>query len=171
MLENYLQVGYILKTHSLRGALALIPTTDFSDERFKRGTNLVLLSKNTNTLTNVTVQSARAHKNTLIVAFKELTTIEESEQFVKSYAYILKKNAVLPDDYVYLSELTTYNVHLEDDTLVGKVSEILEYASYYTLRVKREDKPDVLIPYTEPFIIETNKNARKIIFRPIAGML
>lgn len=171
MLENYLQVGYILKTHSLHGALALIPTTDFSEERFKRGTKLALLDKTTNTLANVTVQNARPHKNTLIVTFKELTTIEQSEVFVKSFAYIHKNNAVLPDEYVYLSELTTYSVYLEDDTLIGKVSEVLEYASYYTLRVKRENQADVLIPYTEPFIIETKKTERKIIFRPIAGML
>jgi 16S rRNA processing protein RimM len=62
-------------------------------------------------------------------------------------------------------------VVLEDETLVGEVIEILEYAAYHTLRVKREDGSNILIPYIEEFIVSTDLASKTIVFRPIEGML
>ena len=37
--EKYYQVGKIVNTHGIRGEVRVIATTDFTEERFKKGTH------------------------------------------------------------------------------------------------------------------------------------
>lgn len=169
--EQLLTVGYIMKTHGLLGAFNVKIVTDFPELRFVEGNTFYLLNKETRNYDPFTLETVKIHTKRLLLTFTELTSIEEAEKYVKSELLIAKEESKLPESFIYLSDLATYTVYLEDTTFVGEITEILETASYYTLRVKRENKHDLLIPFIDEFIIETNTEQKKIIFRPIEGML
>lgn len=171
MEKEYIKIGALISTQGLKGNFKVFPTTTFVGDRFKVGAKLVARPQVGEGETKLTISKIQDSGNSLVVTFKEITTIEEAEKLLKHQLYILKDKAPLPEGYIYLDDLLKMKVVLKDGTIIGYVSEILEYASYFTLRVKRVDLPDLLIPYIEPFIIETNKETQEIVFAPIEGML
>lgn len=171
MNKDYLKIGYIVETHALKGALKIKPTTSFAEERFEVG-NKVLVKNNTTSKTEtLTIQSVREQKGLLIVTFAEIDNINIAENYLKGFLFIAKKYITLEEGYFFFDDLLGMKVVLEDETLVGEVIEILEYAAYHTLRVKREDGSNILIPYIEEFIVSTDLASKTIVFRPIEGML
>ena len=171
MENKYITVGYIIATHGLRGGLKIKPATSFIDERFKVGKKLIVLNPLTNEEETLTLKTINEQKGILTVTVKEIDDINIAENYLQRPILINKETNKLKKGYFYFDDLIKMSVTLEDGTLVGKVSEVLEYASYYSLRVKREDKSDLIIPYVEAFIIDTDADSNTIIFRPIEGML
>ena len=171
MKNNYITVGYIIATHGLRGGLKIKPATSFIDERFKINKKLFVINPKTKDVTTLTIQSIHENKGMLVLTFKELLAIEEAEAFVKLPLLIERETTKLKKGFIYLDDLLDMTVILEDNTHVGIVSEVLEYASYHTLRVKRSEGTDVLIPYISEFIVSADLASKTSVFRPIEGML
>ena len=171
MEQKYLKIGYIVTTHALKGALKIKPTTSFIDERFQIKKKVIVQNPLTKEYETLTIQRITPQKELLIISFKEIKTIEEAEVYLKAPLLILKENVELEEGYFFLDDLLGMNVVLEDNTHIGVVSEILEYASYHTLRIKRENAKDLLVPYIEEFILSTDLQRKTIVFRPIEGML
>lgn len=171
MEKDYLIIGYIVSTHGLRGGLKIKPATSFVDDRFKVRRKLAVKSPKTNEFETLTISKITTQKDLLVINFKEINVIEKAEEYLKLPLYIKRENVVLEEGYFFLDDLLGMKVVLEDNILVGEVSEILEYASYHTLRIKRENAKDLLIPYIEEFIVSTDLSSKTIVFRPIEGML
>ena len=55
--------------------------------------------------------------------------------------------------------------------VIGKVKDVEEYASYQTLRVKREDAKDFFVPFVKAFIKKVDIKNQKIIIHVIEGLL
>ena len=171
MENNYLIIGYIVSTHGLQGGLKIKPATTFIDERFKVKKKVIVKHPFTNSYQTLTISKITPQKNLLIINFKEITTIEIAEEYLKCSLLIYKNEVKLKEGYFFYDDLIGMQVILEDNTFVGNVSEILEYASYNTLRIKRENAQDILVPYVDEFIISTDLERKMIVFRPIEGML
>ena len=171
MKNEYLNVGYIIATHGLRGALKVKPATSFIDERFEVGATLYVKKKDSDEILPLTIENASMYKGVLTLTFSEILDINEAEEFLKSTLLVKKDTAKLAAGYFYLDDLLHMQVKLEDETLIGEVVEILEYASYVTLRVRRKNANDLLIPYIDEFIVSTDLDSKTIVFRPIEGML
>jgi len=74
-----LKVGKIVNTHSLKGEVKVISSTDFEEQRFKKGSEL-LITRGNQVVKEVVVESYRTHKNNLLVKFVGIDTIEEAEK-------------------------------------------------------------------------------------------
>ena len=74
-----LKVGKIVNTHSLKGEVKVISSTDFEEERFKKGSKL-LITRGNQLIREVVVQSYRNHKNFLLVKFEGIDSVEEAEK-------------------------------------------------------------------------------------------
>lgn len=171
MKNEYLNVGYIIATHGLRGGLKVKTATSFIEDRFQVGAKLYVQRKDSALIEKLTIESVAMHKGLLTIMFKELLDINEAEPYLKSTLMIKKDSAKLAEGYFYLDDLLGMKVVLEDQTYIGEVTEILEYASYHTLRVMRENDRVLFIPYIEEFIVSTSLADKTIVFRPIEGML
>lgn len=171
MKNEYLNIGYIIATHGLRGSVKVKPATSFIDERFEIGAKLYVQKKDSDEIVELTIENASMYKGILTLTFAEILDINEAEAFLKSTLLIKKNETLLEEGYFYLDDLLHMHVKLEDETLIGEVVEILEYASYVTLRVRRKNAKDLLIPYIDEFIISTDLASKTIVFRPIEGML
>lgn len=171
MKNEYLKIGFITGTHGLRGGCKVIPTTDFIEDRFFVGAKVSVYNAHTKDRDTLTISSISSYKNVLTIVFEELASIDTVEMYLKQAILIPREKDTLPADHFYLDDLIGLNIILEDGTNVGVVSGILEYASYHTLRVKREGAPDLLIPYIDEFIVSTDLKTKQIVFKPLTGML
>ncbi len=81
MQDTYYTVGKIVNTHGLRGELKILPTTDFPDERFQKGSELLIEHPQLAERLPVTVASAKPHKNTYLLKLKQYDHIQDVEKF------------------------------------------------------------------------------------------
>ena len=63
------------------------------------------------------------------------------------------------------------DVYTTENVYVGKISEIMTYTPEKTLRIKRENKSDVLVPILPVFVKSTDLAAKKMTIEFIEGML
>lgn len=69
-MSQFFNVGKIVNTHGIHGELKVLPLTDFPEERFAKGSKLVIDTGEGHL--PVTVESARLHKKYVCRAFKRL---------------------------------------------------------------------------------------------------
>ena len=151
---EYLTLGKIIDTFSLDGSIKILSSTTNQEIRYKKGNKVYLYNENTEDLKEVHVDTFKKEKGFDLVSFKELKDINLIEPYLK-YKIVVDKDELPPlgkDDY-YHDDLIGCEVY-DDTLLVGKVIEIEEYSSTPSLRIKRDNKADLLLPFTKPFLIE-----------------
>lgn len=161
-----LRIGKIVNTHGIRGELKVVPNTDFIEERFSLG-NQVMLQFGRELLT-FEIDSVRTHKGCLLITFKDLHDINQVEKY-KGLDLFVEVDGSDDEDYYYY-ELEGCKVYYQD-CYVGEVNEILETDAHEILRIKREGMNDVLIPYVERFILDVDVENKRIDIDVIEGML
>lgn len=140
------KVGTIVNTHGIRGEVRVVPITDFPEERFQVGEQLVIDGK---TPTNVVIKTARAHKQFILLSFEDLQDINLIEQY-KGRDLLVDEadlNELASDDEYYYHQIIGLTVidQATQQTL-GKVSEILELPANDVWVVKQKGADDLLLP-------------------------
>lgn len=170
MNNELIKIGAIIATRGLQGEVKIFPTTDFVDDRFFKGAK-VMLSERNEVKALVTISTVTYIKNVLNIKFKEINSIDEAEKYMRFDIVIKKSDAKLPKGYVFDQELIGLDVVTTSGDLIGQVSEVITYTPQKTLRIKRVDKADVLVPIVPFFVVETDLDAKKITINVIEGML
>ena len=129
-MTEYLNVGKIVNTQGIKGEVRVISTTDFPEERYKKGTVLTLF------------QDGKA-------------PVEYRDGILK----VSKDNSVdLAENEFYYHEIIGLHV-LEDGTELGKVKEILSPGANDVWVVQRPKKADILLPYIASVVKEVDLEA------------
>lgn len=170
MEKEYIKIGAILSARGLFGEAKVYPTTDFIDQRYVVGEKVYLFDLKS-IYTKVTIESVVSFKGILHVKFKEINLLNDIAKYLKHEILINKKDAVLPDGYVFDNELINLNVKLTDGTTIGVVSEVINWTAQKSIRIKRENKTDVVLPLIDEFVVETDLEKKEIIITPLEGML
>lgn len=161
---EYIRVGKIINTHGIRGDLKIAVTTDFLEERFKKGNKLYINDHDKRI--EVTVLKSRIHKNNLLVTFSGLEDINMVEKYKGLDLEVIKDDTLLEDNEYYIEDLMGLDVY-DGKELIGKVEDIISNTSQNILVV--EGKHKVMIPYVDAFIKDVDLDHNKIITELIEG--
>ena len=140
-------VGKIVNTHGLRGELKVKASTDFIDERFKKG-NHVILRYNHQDIEKE-IASMRIHKGHVLIAFVDELDINLVEKYKGCSLYAYKDPDLLDEGEFYVSDLIGLDVY-DGDCHLGQVKEVLLYDHHDVLVVEGQKR--ILIPYVDAFV-------------------
>ena len=147
-----LKVGKIVNTHSLKGEVKVISSTDFEEQRFKKGSEL-LITRGNQVVKEVVVESYRTHKNNLLVKFVGIDTIEEAEKLKNLQIKIDSDNiGELEENEFYFHEIIGCEVFDENNKILGEIVEILTPGANDVWVIKAENGKEILIPYIEDVV-------------------
>ena len=147
-----LKVGKIVNTHSLKGEVKVISSTDFEEQRFEKGTEL-LITRGNQVVKEVTVESYRTHKNNLLVKFVGIDSIEEAEKLKNLQIKIDSDNiGELEENEFYFHEIIGCEVFDENGKSLGEISEILTPGANDVWVIKSQNGKEILIPYIEDVV-------------------
>ncbi|WP_122646604.1 ribosome maturation factor RimM [Enterococcus mediterraneensis] len=153
-MTEYLNVGKIVNTQGIRGEVRVISQTDFPEERYQKGNQLVLFREKQAPLT-LTIASHRKHKNFDLLSFEGYPSINDVEKFRDGILKISKDElSDLEEDAFYYYEIIGLEVVDETGETLGKVKEILSPGANDVWVVQRKGKKDALIPYIESVVKE-----------------
>ncbi len=167
---EFLTVGQIVRTIGLKGEVKIYPSTHFRDTRFKKGSRVFLLNDKHEIEKELTIKMHRTNGDCDNIIFEEITSIEEAEKINKKYLFVEKNQGFLGENEFFYSDLIGMSATFDTGKEIGIVSQIEEFCSYVTLRVKTSDK-DVLIPFVKAFIKSVSLEDKKIIVKYIEGLL
>lgn len=172
MSPNYLLVGKIANTHGIRGELKVWPETDFPEERFRNGNELLLVHpENEAQIVPVTVTAAREQKNLYIVKFRQFDNINQVEQYKGwSLKVTSDKKAKLAKDEFYFHDIIGCEVVTDDGEKVGTITEILRPGANDVWVVSREKRKPAYLPYIEDVVVSVDVAAKKVTIRMMEGL-
>ena len=166
-----LKVGKIVNTHSLKGEVKVISSTDFEEQRFEKGTEL-LITRGNQVVKEVTVESYRTHKNNLLVKFVGIDSIEEAEKLKNLQIKIDSDNiGELEENEFYFHEIIGCEVFDENGKSLGEISEILTPGANDVWVIKSQNGKEILIPYIEDVVKKIDVKNKKIDIEVMEGLI
>lgn len=168
---NLHTVGEIVNIHGIRGELKIIPHTHFAEQRFAKGSKLVIVTPNGGKA-DVTVQTSRLHKKSYIVSFKEFSNINEVEKFKGSLLKIDEEyQDELEEDEYYYHEIIGCMAVTEEGEELGEIIEILTPGANDVWVIKRPKGKQLLIPVIDDVVLEVDVDNKKVIVSLMEGLL
>lgn len=166
-----LKVGKIVNTHSLKGEVKVISSTDFEEERFKKGSKL-LITRGNQLIREVVVQSYRNHKNFLLVKFEGIDSVEEAEK-LKNLQIKIDSDEVgeLEENEFYFHEIIGCQVFDENDRNLGEIIDILTPGANDVWVIKGEEGKEILIPYIEDVVKQIDIINKKVNIEVMEGLI
>ncbi|TCD46309.1 ribosome maturation factor RimM [Streptococcus sp. X16XC17] len=167
---NYFNVGKIVNTQGLHGELRVMSVTDFTEERFKKGSKLSIFDAKDQFVMEVEVATHRKQKNFDIVKFKGLYHINDVEKYKGMSLKVAEEDlSDLDEDEFYYHEIIGLDVY-EGDVLIGQIKEILQPGANDVWVVKRKGKKDLLLPYIPPVVLNVDVTGNRVDVELLEGL-
>ncbi|WP_166238022.1 ribosome maturation factor RimM [Paenibacillus turpanensis] len=173
MAEKMFNVGKIVNTHGIRGDVKVLAQTDFPEERFAKGSELLAVHPEDPSKQKMfTVESAREQKGLYYIKFNGITNINEIEPFKGWELKITEDQLIeLEEDEFYYHEIVGCEVYSEEGELLGKVKEILTPGANDVWVVGRPKGKDLLIPYINDVVLDVNIEEKKVKVHLMEGLI
>jgi 16S rRNA processing protein RimM len=170
--DDLLLVGRIAKPHGLRGDVVVNPETDFLEERFAPGVQLLLRRHVPGAaIESVSVASVRFHNGRPVVRFEGLASIDEVEPLAGASLWIRgESRPPLPEGHYYHDALIGCDVETLAGVPVGRVTRIDAFGSAPLLAVT-DGRHEMLIPLAEAICVRIDPALRRIVIDPPEGLL
>jgi 16S rRNA processing protein RimM len=165
--NSYFKIGYVSKTHGLKGGVTIV-LNDESPDLADMQSIFIEIKKN---LVPYVIEEFSDRSDKAFVRFEDVSTPEQANQLRGCSLFVLKtERAKLSRGEFYDDEVVGFEV--EDIRLgsLGKVREILQMGPNRLLAIQGSRK-EVLIPINGPFIQSLNKSKKKFIVDLPEGFL
>lgn len=170
--QEWLSVGKVVNTHGIRGELKVISQTDFMEERFAVGNELILLNAEMTQQIPVTVQSSRLHKEMIIVKLKGFDNINDVEKYKGWSLKVTKDNLVeLEEGEYYQHQIIGCRVVTDEGEELGVISEILVPGANDVWVVNQPKGKQVLIPVIDDVLLNVDVANKLVTVRLMEGLI
>lgn len=170
--KKLFQVAKIVNTHGIRGDLKIVPTTDFEEIRFAKGSRLWLQHPELAQPMELVVKSARPHKGTYIIAFEGYSNINEVEKYKGGTLNVSSEQLLeLEENEFYIHEIVGCLVITEDEEELGTVKDVLTTGANDVWVVKGKSGKDILIPYIEEVVLDVDVEQKRIKIHLMEGLI
>lgn len=168
----YLALGKVLRPHGVRGELRVSTITDYPERVSELETLFLSRDIEGKDAKAYSVEAARLHQDYMLIKFKNVPDRTAAERLRDLYVLVDIEHAVpLEDDEVYLYELIGLTVKLEDGTVLGTLTDVMETGANDVYVVNSDTHGSILIPAHDETVVEIDLDEEFIIVAPPPGTL
>jgi 16S rRNA processing protein RimM len=163
-----LMIGRVIKSHGIRGEVAVDVTTDEPETRYAVGEELA--GRQGNREQTLTVATVRPHQGRLLIKFEEIPdrTAADSLRGMRFFAAPLEVED--NDDGFYDHELEGLRI-LHEGIDIGEVTGVLHNSSQDVLEARLTGGAEALIPFVLAIVPEVDLDAGTVTITPPEGLL
>ena len=166
---DWVQVGYITKTHGLKEEVKLRPVV--IDPNLVLGAKRARIVGEDGEPAETVLEKVRGQGGRWIVKFKDFKTIEQAQDLVgRSLEIYCEDFQPLPEGEYYWFQIEGLQVYDEADRFYGTVNEIIVTGSNDVYVVQDGDK-ELLLPMIDSVVKSIDTKENKLIFHVIEGLL
>lgn len=171
----YYKVGKIVNTHGIRGELRVVATTDFPEQRFKKGSQLAVFKQESDTkpVQTITIASSRKHKGFVLITlsgFDDINAVLPFKGMTLKVADDQLSDDDLDDGQYYYHQIIGLNVVTENGDEIGKIKEIMAPGANDVWVVKRPEQDDLLLPVIDQVVKKIDLEAGHVIVELMEGL-
>jgi 16S rRNA processing protein RimM len=173
--DDAILIGVIARTHGNKGEVVVNSQTDFPEERFRAGAELMTRRQDGGPAT-LEVATMRMHQGRPVILFKGVTSMNDAELLAGLELRVADddrdsviRRERLDDGEYYHRDLIGCEVVTEDGESIGQVTAV-EGDRSATRLVVRSRRNEVLIPLADE-ICTVDVAAKRITVRPPEGLL
>lgn len=169
--DDAILVGVVARTHGNRGEVIVNPETDFPEERFSDGAQLMTRARDGQQGT-LEVVSMRMHQGRPVILFKGIGSMDDAELLAGTELRIAEDDSdaeLLEEGEFFHRDLIGCAVVTESGDPVGEVTAV-EGDRGNTRLVVRSQRNEVMIPLADEICTVDVANKR-ITVRPPEGLL
>jgi 16S rRNA processing protein RimM len=164
-MDEFLAVGKITGHHGLKGELKLMPYGGLGEFEWTRVFLLIEGKRSP-----FTVKSARRQRGSFIIAFEGFNSREETLAMLGSELSVLASElAELPENEFYYADLIGMEVVTDTGSALGRVTKVIDSGAHDVLEINGP-VGEVLVPVAEQFIVNVDRESRKIVVHLIEGL-
>ena len=167
-----LTVGRVVKAHGVTGELVVDIRTDDPELRFAPGSTLRAKGSD-HSERSYTIDTVRPHGGRLLVRLSGVADRGTADA-LRGSVFVIDSADLPPideDDTYYDHQLEGLRVQTTAGLELGTVTEVLHTAAGELLAVKREQAPELLVPFVSAIVTEVSLADQTIEVDPPEGLL
>lgn len=169
-MEKMLSVGKVLNFHGIQGEVKVGYTA--GREGVIESAKEFVAVKDNKTF-KLTVESVRFHKGCALIKFKEINSINDSNEIKGAYLKLGKEiiSESLEEDEFYINDLVGLDCFDTENNFIGKISSVITMGSEDLLMVKDADDKENMVPFVKALVPEVMIKEKKVIINKIQGLI
>ena len=167
-LDDYFEIGYILKPHGLKGAVSILLDVD-DPSKYKKMESVVV--KMGEQLVPFLVSSLQINGNKAIMQFEEINSVEEAQE-LKSCTLMLPLELLpkLQNGKFYYHDVIGYKIIDEELGQLGLIENIITGGNQDLIVMKYKNK-EILIPISKDIVLIANHEKKEVVVHLPDGLL
>lgn len=166
-MDDLLVVGRVGRAHGIRGQVIVNPDTDFAQERFKAGQEL-LVGANAQPRR---IREVRFHRGRPVIAFEGVESVDEAQALAGAELKLpAAALAPLPDGTFYRHDLVGCEVRDVQERVIGTVTAV-EGTLERSYLVIAGPTGEVMVPMVGGICVRIDPAAQQIVIDPPAGLI
>lgn len=167
--EDLISIGYITKTHGIKGDIKIIPLTDIP-ERYNNLERVYVYPKD-GKMRIYCIGKVKNVKGGIVLSFSPPVTMSEGEGLVGGYIKIpAEELPVLEKNRYYEFEIVGMDVFSEDGKYIGRIEDIFSTGSNDVYVVK-DGETEYLIPAVHYVVKSVDVAGKRMIISMVEGLL
>ncbi|MBO3699458.1 ribosome maturation factor RimM [Roseivirga sp. E12] len=170
-IDDCYQLGYIVKTHGLKGEVQIYLDVDSPNEYQNLESVFVLQGQQLVPFFIESMSNLNGAKT--IVSFEDVSSLESAQALKGRELYLpLASLPELSDNEFYLHEIVGYSLQDSNtDGTVGTINNVIESGPQLLFSVLSENDVEILIPYTESLLESIDKESKRIVLNVPEGLI
>lgn len=167
--DNFIAIGYIARTHGIKGDIKVIPLTDIPD-RYNNLKKINVYPKN-GQKREYCIHRMKNVKGGVVLSFSPPISQSEGEELVGGYIKVPSNEVPLLDEGSYYQfEITGMEVFTEDGKYIGIIEDIISTGSNDVYVVKSGES-EYLIPAVHDVVKKVDVAGKQMIISLVEGLL
>lgn len=166
MKNQFIETGKIVGTHGVKGMARVQLWADSTD--FLKQFKYVYTDKNGSN--RLEIMRVQPHGAVVLVAFKDVNTIEQAEKLRNTVIYIDRKDVKLPEGRYFITDLIGCKVYDADtNNFLGEITDFSETGANDVWHITKDGK-EYLVPAISQVVITVDTENEKAVIRPMKGI-
>ena len=152
-MDKLVKIGKIAKPHGVRGTLKVLPLTD-DKTRYNKLKKIYIQTRHG--IKEFDILAVRYKDKFVLLDLVGIETMTEAEGYIGNYIAIEKKDRMpLDENTYYIEDLIGLNVY-EEETYLGKLTDVMQPGSNDVYIITLEDGKELLLPAIKSAILEVD---------------
>jgi len=162
-------LGKIVGTFGIKGEVKIYPMTNYK-EMFLEFKYLLLAEGND--FKKIDIIKARIQKNTVIMSLKDITSINQAQEYIGKEIFI-SEDALpeLDEEEEYVYKLLGMHVYTEDNKYLGLIIDVFDNGAHSIYVIQDNNKNEIMIPILVDTIVYRDFDEGKMVVKILPGLL
>lgn len=163
---EFVRIGTIINTHGIKGELKIENHSDFIEERYEKGSYVYIGEQ----YIKETVKTYRIHQGYVLLLLEGKENINLIEKYKGLEIYKDSSDIKPLKEGYYFKDLVGLDVY-QSDKKVGCIMSCEEGVKSNFIRILKEDKKEVLVPFLDNFILNVDLESNRLDIVEMEGLL